>query len=598
MDMSGAEQLSAKASAIVLQTANPHLAAEAGIRERYNASLRSEATEWYHIHEDVTTSPLWPQQILTYPLLTTYAVGKVAAQTISTEPPHKMPINQFVTLLRQNLACRIIRSFKNGGMSTQPANVANISNTSSYWFYDLCDQDGSVDFSVSCGFKDSTTEINPGKALAGCASLAAVMTADFAAATGVFGLTNAGTQSVINAWSTQNAKKDGPIAAAHAQGDSSDFPTTHYADAAANFGAAKKVGVGSASPAVAATPTAPQLGGILTGSYIFYWITPPTGTAGALVTASLTYLADNEGEPYTIDEVDISQALPIAANTTFASFSVPLDDYHKFRITINNAGLIDSSTTHVEFGIMYIGTGEGWSHLMTPDLDTVAAEIEMNSWIATSQLITNVTPIQYRGGLQCGIQPPQGTYWQTFVDNLDPFKTILTFGNTGYKAEAMDFTKGGYFFVRPADEEDYHLKTEVVQSSSISGFESDINGGRCFRVPLQDQTFAIHCIQNTALLTVPAPGQPIPIMNLLFHTDMVGEFTTPTQWRSPVPSETPEEAWPQSFKALKHMRQFFTNKDHNQHTVEAAKNAPPNTLETILQWVPHLLQWPIRPHLD
>lgn len=591
-DLTGTQKMSADAAACVLQTSNPHAAAAAGIRRRYNANLRAEATEWYHIHEIINSSSLWPQQQLYYPLLTGPG-GAVSPIGMNA----KIPLNQFVTILKMNLAQRMIRSFKNVAGATTTAAVTGATYT--YWFYDVYDIDGSIDFNVpvsgTSGAAESITtfaDLRPGKALNFCQNLASVMSKDAGAAGGVFSSLDAAGRTLVNSWNANSVPIHGPALAANAQGDDAEFPTTIYGDSGANVSAGKDYGSGSANGTEGVVPTIPQIGGILTGSYIFYFITPPTLSGGNLY-GQVSMYGDNEGQPYLIKKVDFAvPAAGVVQYASFASLQIDLDDYHFFRVSFGTTALNVTPGTEVcEIGIMYIGTGEGWSHLMTPDLLSVAAEIEMNSWIASAQLATNVTPDQYRGGVQAALQPPQGTYWQAFVDNGDPFATLTGQGNTGYRVEAIPFKDGGYFFLRPADETNYALKTEIVQASSISGVLAGPGGvgARAYRVPLQDQPFICHVINNTAINNFQA-GQPIPIQNVLWHTDMVGEFTTPTQWRAPIASNTSEQAWVEHDKIIKHMKQLYTNKGHEKGlAAETKANSPNAVLENVLKWAPLLL---------
>lgn len=556
------ERLTAQTSIITLATTNPTLCDETfRTVPRYNDVYRVEATEVYHVHDNPTAKVLFPQAQLNYTQLT--GTGPVTA---SVPAPSKIPIGQFLTLYQNSLMCRMIQSFKNSTMG--------------YWCYQLLNSSGNFNFrsSVAGGapainqpFSSATTTLRPsGMVYPAFGQLLSVATADQAAAQGLFGNFAAGDLGFISTIAAAGVPRDGPtnISSGFYYGDR-DYV---YADAAPsnpgfvyNIGGTQIGGTNSASVA--------QVGQFLTGCFIFYWTVLPSMAATKQLAVTVQMLGYNEQEEvqYTSAHSLIS-TVQLINGTSFAAIPTGFDDYYTFVISMTSND--PAVQNEASFGILYIGTGEGWAHLPTFQVDTVQNEIEGSGWVATTGLATNTTAPLTRGALQAGLQPPNKVEWQSLVNAKDPFEAITS----KFGAKALPFDRGGYAWLRPTDDEDYRLKEEIVDASTIA---SGVTRQNIYRTRLDNQPFMAHCINNDNL------SQP---QSILFTFDQTGEFSTDTLWRHPEYSEWNQSAWKAAAEALKHVPQLTINDKHDYiTTIGSGIGVSQGTIDSVKKWIAKLL---------
>ncbi len=548
------EKMSGQTSMIVLATTNPKLCDETfHTVPRYNDVYRVEATEVYHVHDNPTASVLWPQVQKTYNLLT--ATGPVV---VATNMPAKIPLNQFVLVYQNALMCRMIRSYKNG--------------TGAYWFYNVLNENGTFTFTVpilTAGVEPF--QMRPAGMVyqSGFGQLALTASTDRAAAQGLFGLLAAGDLGFITNIAAAGAPRDGPtdLSSGFYYGDRNFV----YADGTPN-NPGVTYGIGTTAVNQTSAATVAQVGQFLTGCYIFYWITPPAMGVGKNCFFGITMLGYNEQQEtmYTTASGTVTTAQALT-NSSFAAIPAGFDDYYRWDITLQSD---DSAILErAQVGVMYVGTGEGWSHLPTFQVDTVQNEIEGSGWVSTTGLCSNTTAPLTRGGLQAGLQPPNKVEWQSLVDTLDPFGVVTDkFGSS-----ALPFDRGGYAWLRPTDDDDYRLKEEIIDASGLTG-TTRVN---TYRTRLDNQPFMAHVLNNDNLSQV---------QSVLFDFHQTGEFSTDTQWRHPEYSNWSQSAWKSAAEALKHVPQLTVNDKHDYITsIGSGLGVSQGTIDSIKKWIARLM---------
>lgn len=534
-EMTPPDNLSAQVSLLTLATTNAKLANDQGVIGRYNDTYRSDPTEVYYLDASFTAGTLWPQKQIQTPVLTSFTA------TTPTNLPAKIPQNQYVSIMKTNLLCRFIQSYKNA--------------SGAYWIYDVLSTQGETLFTVSLpNNTPSTQRLRVGGMKFNPSRLTSICAADIAAAPngGMFGSGSGATTTIIQGLATAAVPRDGPtnISSSFTYLDREYVYGDQQMAAAAGTTNGSAAGAGTTQVGCNGFPlTAAQLGSSLTGGYIFYFVSPPSLPGSGSMTYTINMYSYNEQEEYLSSVISgIVTSAKAIAGCSFAYLPVPADDYNRFEIVLQSSV---NGATEFSIGILYVATGEGWAHIPTLQVDTVLGEIEGSSWLATNQLISNTTAELYKAGLQAGVQPANRVEWQSIVDNGDPFTHVTQV----LKAESLSFKKGGYSWLRGTSDQDYAVKEEVVQASTNpnSSGDSDI-----YRTQLDAQPFFAHVINNNSFT-----NGVLNVQDFLMHIYETGEFTTDTKWRHPLFSQWNPLAWTMMAESIKHIPQLTENDLHD-----------------------------------
>lgn len=573
--MAEAQKLSAQVAQIVFCTTNiEECERTTQMLCQYNDTYRNEPTEPHRVQEIfVSSEGAFPQAVVQMPVITSNGAG--AAGITQTNIVNKIPINQFVSMLFCRIFNKVIRSFKNGlGL---------------YSRYSIQAPDSQYHFVAASDMNTITTVLRMGVGKSTGLSLNFLASQDFAHAGAYAGApfanANANVTANIQGFETNLAQLHGPNLYSRTGGDR----TWTYADAtmiatpSCAPGYNQVSGAYSGQQPIAGPYTVAQVGSAMTGCHVFYWGVAPLFTDNA---QSIDYTINqwgwNEGTPYICQT--LSGQIQHAASfvdTTIAVFTFPFDDYYGYDITttITNANNVAGSSASVQIGLLYFTGGEGWAHLAQPGIGVVAQEFEQFGWIASNLWVTNGTPIQFRGGFQAGVQPPRGTPWQSIVDNGNPFDHITQ----RLRQKAIDFTEGGYTWLRAADDQDYLLQDDQKNDAG-NGV-----GGYNVEVPLNDLTFIVHCI-NAPLVSANQGAQLC-----MFNYQHGCEMSTDSLYRSPQNSRFSKDAWTGAAEILKSIPQLMTNKEHNFITTlkSGIKSAVPKVaqaLQLAMQYLPYLIK--------
>jgi hypothetical protein len=543
-----AERISAEASAIVFATVNPQAADDMlEFIPKQAGVFRGQQTEVYHVSKtfDGNADFKGVQNLLTY-----YTTGPVAHQVAMTP---KIPLNQFVTILKRDLCLRIIRSYKN--------------NTADYTIYSLINDDGSTLFELPLG---APVVCRVGGMVSDPAKIGAIALADRTNTNGLFNALAGADVTLLQSFATNNVAVHGKYAAAKVQGDRT------Y-----TWWAAQETPIPASADWIVSmpAPSANQaLANVAQSTFIFYWVTPPPPTSGKI---TINMYGRNEGQEYLCKNVSGSMSgANMVAGVSFASIVCPADDDYRFELLVDNTGGSDAGAQVGTFGIVAIKTGEDWSHLMTTEVDTQFGTIKQNNWIATSMLCMNGTNGQNVGGFQSGVQGDKDDEWQAYVDGQDPYQYITTIR----RQKVMTVENGGYSFLRPMSAEDYKLVTEIdyAERNNPVTFGAAPNQGPTFYVPARDSPFYIHCV------SAPTVSANQSQQVLTWRIDQTGEYSTDSQWRHPTLSKENAAAWDEAIKILVRIPQLYENPKHNAetmlHSLLTKSGISGSTADNVLRW--------------
>ena len=590
-------RVSAQVSMICLATTNPAKADEEfGIIPQYNNTYRCEPTCTYHVHDNPTASTLWPQiQLYGALMVGTAAGGATPAAITSFKMPAKIPINQFVQIYQNQTTARIIRSYKNpfpGPTATIVPAPANPVTGGAYWSYKYYDSDGNDFFTVGVGndinlafrFKPGVGKFEKFASAGNPGTVANLATHEAGAGTGLFQSLVAGDVATVQALMAANQPRDGPtnLTSSFTYGPSSSERIYMYQDSPAVGGVADYAqGTTQTTAGLIPTPTVSQAGVRLTGSTIFYFAQVPFAPVDDFLYSIAQYSYNEQQEYLSVFVSGTVDAAHVLANTSFAALSCVEDDYNRWELTSLWDDSDDNPTT-LQIGIVYVGCGEGWSHIPTFQIDTMLDQIDGTGWIATAGKISNTTAEQYRAGLQAGVQPSNKTEWQSIVDGGDPFSNVTQV----LRAKALSFKEGGYAWLRPTDDSDYAIRQEIITASSLAGV-TGAAATQTMRCRLDDQPFVVHVLQNNTVV-----GGTVPPQDFLMDLHETGEFTTNSQWRHPVYSMWSQDAWKASAEQLKYLPQLMPNASHDLITAIGSGlhrlGVSPATIGTIKTWYERL----------
>lgn len=596
---SAGQWLSAQASHIYLYSVNPALGDDMLNNEvpRFNDAERTQPTVTYSVSRDPTSATEWPQIPVTF-----FTVGAAGVRTdVTIDIPLKMPNSQFVSILRPELCGRMIRSFKNQGAQ--------------FWAYNVLSSEGLTTWTVACNPDiPVTTKLEVGGMVADTgATILGIMAADATNDVGIFndavfqsggvGETTMANffNNVVNkdgkystSWYDENLSEVYVYADKNAMGSENDFAA----------GGNETSGGGG----IGATTTPAEAGALITGCYVFYLVVPPhipasDGTHGPTlahqgVTFCVSIYGNNEGKEYlaaTLPGFIVGTDLVDYVSSDFCVWPVDQDDYYRFEITAylvgyatasNAAGYlpvtVDSGAAgasfQMEIGIAYVGNGEGWSHLMTPQVEGEFPVIIDDNAIATTELIVNGTNLQNIGGFVVAHQPSNDTYWQTYADNGNPFQHITEF----LHRPPIGFKNGCYTALKMTPH-DYQLRKEIFQPSSFNSGTS-----ATFQCRLNNVPFAITCVSNQANLGVGSTPTNF-VQQTIFDGRFAGEHTTNSMWRRPKVTQFSEAAWREFNSMIKTQDLFSSNNTHNYKTLLASGISKGiSGLNSVAEWIPKI----------
>lgn len=602
MKLTDDQKLAAQVSLCILTTTNPRLCdKQKGTLARFKKTYKSNKTELFHVTSSPQLQSNWQQQQVPF-----YYINGLGVLTQIPGQPKKIPYNQYFTALFQDINCVIIESNKN--------------SQSEYHSIGIYNQEGQFDFVVPVGVGTAIStdiDMGGGNTTQGAGPLLFAMTADISNQ-GIYG--NVGnyfggygpffTGQVINTIvNNNNNNPQGPyVAVLEDQGHGyifADAPPMAAANPAFMLGAEQPNGAQAAGD---------DAGKALTGCFLATLKTPPdwahlpvSGTLVTVIPWSVTIWGYNEGDPYIAFNLSgaLTRTNSATANVTMAVIQPPYDDYYRATmsvgpITLEGAGGAGATVVlpndpavistgfrqNITMNISRIYTGENWAHSMVPQVETVFGEIQNNSWLATTQLATNSTPEQYRGGFQTGLQPETDQEWQELVDNGDPYTYITTQLNK----EILPLDKGGYVWLRAADESDYNPRQNIDNLTGQRGAYPP--GARAANPNLRfrgrGRTFFAHCMLGTT------PSGAIGAQQIQLQRDFAGEFATNSQWRHPEIAKIRPEAWTKCAQVLTQLPQLVENPKHNKETlidsITGALGLSPGTRASLAKWIPLILK--------
>jgi hypothetical protein len=244
----------------------------------------------------------------------------------------------------------------------------------------------------------------------------------------------------------------------------------------------------------------------------------------------------------TVGEAYTANFALVAANVaSVVTCTAPANGYYALQISnISNANIALTIN-----GGGYIGNTQGkWCHQTMRDFNTNSGAVGALRITGCSALVTNVAPIQGRGGLITAVQTPSNVHWTS--------QAGLSFDTITQQADAagqMDAATGIYGFLKPSRPTDFELKnfTDVQNGTLIRSFP-----------PLtSDRDYLTIWIA----IAPPGAGQVnTQAMELIVNVD--GEYTTQDTWRELEVGTVPEAVYREALSHVETVKQFHENPLH------------------------------------